>query len=314
MLAEKYAKLFLEINDTKDNGGIVKNIIKTEEITGTDFLKWNNEQIELFLKEFHSVSPVSLRKNMTILKKFANLVCDKEELKRVEYPVLTDEILMDLIDKKGILSVTLSYQQFQYMRRQLKDTLPGETISYRDVVIFELAWYGLTEDEIRRLKKSDVEFTTSKDGMEVAILSLVTNKVVRIEDLETIEDLKEAMSESYRITMSNHGKLDRREYKDSDYIIRPIKSGVVSNKDYLDKPTTALKGAFARKNITCEGVDIPALSLDDIRRSRLILLLAPQNEKFFDFETVAGLYNIKSVDGIRWHKDISILKYESGNK
>lgn len=307
MLGEKYSKLFLEINKAKDNSQVIKNIIEIEKRTNVNFTEWKDDQFFLFLKEFGSVSPSALRRRITILKKFADLVCKEENVEEQEYLIGNDMLLL-FIDNDKLLQETLSYQQFQNIRRQLGTATGEETINYRDKVIFELAWFGLTENEIRLLKRTDIEFIVSKEGMDIALLNLVTNKVIRIEDLETIEDIKQCIKTDYRVTISKRGKADKRRYVDSPYLIRPIATGIVS-KEYVDKPNVALKGFLDRAEITCEGIDVSALSLEDIRRSRLILLLAPENEKFFDFKTVAGLYDLKSKYSIQWYKEIAKMKY-----
>jgi len=51
------------------------------------------------------------------------------------------------------------------------------------------------------------------------------------------------------------------------------------------------------------------LSLDDIRRSRLVLLLNKKNEEYFNFETVAAIYNLKTISAIRWYREIAAMKY-----
>jgi len=66
---------------------------------------------------------------------------------------------------------------------------------------------------------------------------------------------------------------------------------------------------FKSGAIVCQGIDMDSLSLSDIRRSRLIYLLAPENEVFFDFQTIAGIYNLKRPEGLRWYREIAREKY-----
>jgi hypothetical protein len=308
MLTNKYNKLYLEIFDTLNNKGqVIKNIIKTEKESAVALLNWKEDQLIMFLKKFESISPVSLSKNLTILREFANYICKEEGLEKQSF-LLDNSIFISLIDTDKLLSVTLSYEQFQNIRRQLGMASIGETVNYRDKLIFELAWNGLTEDEIRMLKKSDIEYVNVK-GMDIAILSLVTGKAVRIDDPEVIEDMKKCAVTTEITRIAKDGRFKTTGYKDSEYLLRPGKSGASSPNDFFGKPATALKGAFLKQDISCDGIEMLDLSLDDIRRSRLIMLLSPKNEKFFNLETVAGLYNLKTKEGLSWYKQISALKY-----
>lgn len=308
MRTQKYSKLYIEIYDELNNkGNVIKNILKTEKELNIELLDWKESELIIFLKKFESISPVSLRKNLTTLREFANYICKEENIETPTF-TLDESVFMSLIDVDKLLSVTLSYEQFQNIRRQLGMASIGETVNYRDKLIFELAWNGLTENEMRMLLKTDVEFVDRK-GMEVALLTLCTGKLVQIDDAEVIEDIKKCIVTNDITRIAKDGRMKTTGYRDSEYLLRPGKSGASSTNNFFGKPATALKGAFIKQDISCEGIDIFDISLDDIRRSRLVLLLAPKNEKYFDFKTVAALYNLKTVDAIKWYRLISDMKY-----
>ena len=309
MLTDKYSKLYIQMCDeANDKGQIVKKIINVENETGIELLDWNEEQLILFLKSFESISPISLSKNLTMLREFARFIAKQIGDTTERLYLLDTSMFIALIDREKLLSVTLSYEAFQNIRGQLGMAGEGETVNYRDKLVFELAWYGLTEDEIRMLKKVDVEFINRKE-MEVAVLTLTRGKVVVIDDAETIEDIKQCMVVNEVTRLAKDGRLKTTGYRESEYLLRPGKSGGKSINTFYNKPSTGLKSAILKQDISCEGVDIFKLSLDDIRRSRLILLLAPKNEKFFDFKSVAGIYNLTSLPSMKWYKDVAILKY-----
>ena len=309
ILTEKYSTSFLNIYDPKQNKGqVIRNIIKIEKEVHKGLLSWNKDQIIMFLKEFKSISPVSLQKELTILREFSDFICKEENYKKRKY-TLAKSMYILLIDTHRLLSVTLSYEQFQSIRMQLGFAASGETVNYRDKLIFELAWFGLTEVEIRMLKKDDIYFSKSKDGMNIVILSLINDKNTIIDSIEVLEDIKMCIVTNKITRISKDGRFKTTWYKSSEYLIRPGLAGTKSSNDFFRKPTTALKGAFIKQKITCQEIDMNALSLDDIRRSRLILLLSPQNEKLFDFKTVLKLYNLKRVENIMWYRDVSLLKY-----
>ena len=109
--------------------------------------------------------------------------------------------------------------------------------------------------------------------------------------------------------MAKYERYKTTGYRDPEYLIKPGTSGARSLHAYFGKPTTALKGAFAIKEITCEGVNWAALSLNDIRRSSLVLLQAPKNEKFFTVKGIAKEYNLKISSALKWHKELATSKY-----
>lgn len=308
MNTNKYFKMYLTIYDEANNkGNIIKNIMKVEKELNIELLDWKENEIIIFLKKFESVSPVSLKKDLTTLREFANYICKKEN---IETPVFTlsETIFMSLIDMDKLMSITLSYEQFQNIRGQLGMTNIGETVNYRDKLIFELAWYGLTEDEMRMLKKDDVEFIDRK-GMEIALLTLCTGKLVQIDDAEVTEDIKQCAITDEITRIAKDGRFKTTGYKDSEYLIRPGKSGTSSPNAYFGKPATALKGTIIKQEITCEGIDIFTLSIDDVKRSRLVLLLSKKNEKFFDFKTVAAIYNLKTPMDLCRYREVANLRY-----
>lgn len=304
MLTEKYKEEFLELYDkTNNKGQTVKNIIETEQETGIELLKWDEPQIIIFLKKSGSVAPTSLNMNMGTVRRLAGHICKREKLPTRSYD-MEDGSFIQLIDKKQLMSVTLSYAQYINIKNQLDITEGGERINVRDKLIFELAWEGLTPDEMRFIKEENIKFSKSDNGWDIAIITL-ENKTIRIENPEVVEDIKLCLKETYIIRTTKSGVKKKVPYKDSEYMLKPTIAGKTSEKTYLDQPNIALQGVFRGNEITCEGVDVTGLSLADIRRSKLIYLLAPENESFFDLKTVAGIFNIKSEGGLSWLKTIS---------
>jgi len=304
MLTEKYSENFLELYDKANNKGeIINKIIETEKITGVELLDWDDAHIIIFLKSCESVSPVALNKKMVVLRKFANFICKKEKLPIRTYS-MDDGSFLQLIDKKQLMSVTLSYEQYTHIKNQLDVTDGGETVNVRDKVIFELAWASLTNDDIRFLKVTDIEFIKSENDWDIAILNL-KDRIVRIDDPEVVADIKKCIKETYSIRTAKDGRIKKTFYKDSEYLVKPINVGRTSDKTYLNEPNLALQGVFKSGNIVCSGIDIEGLSLADIRRSRLIYLLSPENTDFFDIKTVSGIYNLKTQASLSWLRNIA---------
>ncbi|MBZ9622898.1 hypothetical protein G9F71_008530 [Clostridium sp. FP2] len=309
MLTQEYSEKFLDEHDKEGNKGqIIKNIIETEIETKIELLDWEDAEIATFLKKAGSVSPQGLNKSMVILRKFADFICKKKKLAIREY-IMEDGVLLSLIDKEQLLTTTINYDQYLTIRSQLDMTEGGMKVNLRDKVIFELAWEGLLNDEIRAIKEGNIEFVQSENGWEIAIINL-ENKVFRIEDPSVAEDIKLCLKELSCIRTTKDGRTKKTLYKDSEYLIKPVNVGRVSDKTYLNNPHLALQRALRASDILCKGINVKDLTLADIRRSRLIYLLAPENEEFFNFETVAAIYNLKRPEALRWYKKIAEEKYE----
>jgi len=312
MLTKIYSEKFLEIYDEENNKGkIIKNIIETEEESKVELLKWEDTEVATFLKKAGSPSPQTLNKHMVVLRKFADFICKKTKRPKRKY-VMEDGVFMQLINKKQLMSVTINYDQYMIIKNQLAITsLDNSEINLRDKVIFELAWEGLTSEEIKLIKEDDIEFIQSDDGDEIVIIDTDGGKIVRIEDPEVSNDIKLCLKEKFNTITDINSISKTMPYKDSEYLIKPIKVGRPSSKTYLDNPHLALHHVLKSGGFACPGIDVDKLTLSDIRRSRLIYLLAPENEEFFNFETVASLYNLKRSESLRWFKEIAKEKYVS---
>lgn len=304
MLTEKYSQRFLELYDKENNKGqIIKKIIETEQNTEVELLDWDDSHIVVYLRNFGAISPSALNKKMVVLRKFAEFICKKENIPTRTY-LIDDGVFLQLIDKNQLASVTLNYSQYVHIKNQLDITDGGERVNVRDKLIFEFAWSGLTSDDIRMIKESDIEFIESDNGWQIALLNLY-DRVIRIDDPEIVEDIKLCLREIYNTRTAKDGRTKKTFYKDSEYLIKPINVGRTSSKTYLNEPNLTLQSVFKSGNIICEGIDIEGLSLADIRRSKLIYLLSPENEEFFDIKTVGGLFNFKSRMSLDWLKTIA---------
>jgi hypothetical protein len=71
-----------------------------------------------------------------------------------------------------------------------------------------------------------------------------------------------------------------------------------------------LQRIFFQHSINCNGIDMLNLSIDDIRRSKLIYLLSPENEEYFDMDMISVAFNIKNDTSFFWLKKVAKQKYK----
>ena len=119
MLTNKYYEEFLEENNqVTNNKQIVKNIMEIEKQTSVEVLKWNEDQLSIFLNSAGSVSSSGVGKNLTVLRSFADFICKKEKLPTRKYIKAADGLL-DYVDKESLKARTLSYEQYMDIKNQL---------------------------------------------------------------------------------------------------------------------------------------------------------------------------------------------------
>lgn len=318
-LSEKYLKDFLALNSNYDFKAVLNRIIDQEKISGISFLDWTELEVGEYLKSFKSVSDMALNRQLSVLRNFSDFVCENENLPKRKYD-LGEFKFYDFIDKEELLKTTLSYEQYRHIKNQLDDNV-------RDKLLFELPWYGLTNNMIKMLKISDIEFMYSDDfGWEIAFLSchgsvegndndnedeVSSNETVmiKIEDPEVVEDIRKCMKETWHVIESKDGRTKKMQYRDSEYLIKPINVGKNKKEDYISNPSLTLQKTFVAKEITCEGININKLSIANIRRSGLIYLLSPENANDFDLDFITVAYGYKNDTGLYWLRNFAKEKY-----
>ena len=271
MLSQKYLKDFLNTNDKYDFNSALNKISKQEKISGVSFLNWEESEIGDYLRSFNSVSAMALNRQLSVLRNFADFICEKENLPKKIYSLGEDK-LYDFIDKEKLNSITISFEQYRHIKNQFDENV-------RDKLIFEFAWYGLSNEEIKMIQLQDIKFTQSDFGWDIALINIGKDIPFKIEDPEVVEDIKKCMNETFHFISAKDGKTKKMKYKDSNYLIKPINVGKRKKEDYISNPSLTLQKALITKK--CADIDVSNLSIEDIRRSGLVYLLSPENEKEF---------------------------------
>lgn len=311
MLSQKYKREFLRIDRNYELQSIMHKIVSKEEEIGITVIKWDTENVEDFLKDLKSISPGFVNRSFTFLRNFVSFIGSKEKIEVPEYKLEFGK-LYDFIDYNKLLSTIITYKQYRHIRDQFR-------LNLRDKVIFELAWNLLTKEEIKYLKNEDIKFSKSKEtGLEIVLLKISDTKVIRIEDPETVINISKCMREGHFYVESKDNRNKMNKLKDTPYLIRATTNGpkkVPKPGEVLDEsianPGQSLKDAFESLNITCPGIDdINMITLESIRRSKLIYLLAPQNEKYFDRQLIMTMLDAGNIESnLYWLKKVARIKY-----
>lgn len=309
MLASKYRNEFLENEENKLTVSDIDRIIEKEEVFGVECIDWdkNGMYLELYLKSFHSISSNALSKAMANLREFTRFICDKEGI--TEYPDFKLQVgrIDKLIDNDKLMSIIINWEEYKRIIDQLESK--GDI---RSKVIVELAWLLLTTDEIQNLKKSDVEFSTSDEtGLPIVILHL-GDKRVTVEDPEVVKDIDKCLRTIFYYIKAEDGKDKTMEFKDVEYLIRPVKAGKhkQGEEDNISNPSNALQKALKTQKITCPGIDILSMNIENIRRSKIIFLLAPENADYLDKDIIMQMLGSGNVESqLSKYAKNALMKY-----
>jgi hypothetical protein len=302
----EYAKIFPKSNSSV--AFTLNQILIIEEKLNKDLFKWKEEDIMEYLKSFDSTSPMTLNTKINILRSFADFISDKKGVKKRNFTICENG-LIKCINVEKLMAVTINYEQYQKIRQQMN--VDGNV---RDKLIFEFGWCGLTNEQIKYIKESDVKFVKTELPWEICEIQIDGN-TIKIEDPEVVEDIKTVLKETVYTIYAKDNKKKLMKYKDSDYLLKPIQVGKSKSKkeNYITNPSLTLQSVFNNDInwVTCKDVDIERLSLEDIRRSKIIYLLADKN---FTMEKIAKLFGLQSESNLYWLQRVANKKYKGASE
>jgi len=288
-------------NNETAYGNTIYNILETEEQFQKPIYKWQELEIVAYLKKFEMISINSVNLKLNVLRHFSNYIYEQEEIQYGrEYGVSNQ---MECIDMQKLLSVTISESEYQVIKNQMNFTLFNRKINVRDKLILSLAWLGLNSNEIKNIKERDIVFKGSERD-EVVIIHMIDGSELTVNNAEIIKDLKTVLIERYYYVECIDDRINKVPYRDTEYLLKPARIKRARLSEQLANPSLVLQKVFVEKEIKCEGIDIARLSIEDIRRSKIISLLRTET-----FEYIKELFDIKSETSLWWLKRISKEKY-----
>lgn len=303
-IEEKYYQV-LDLFFTKEN---VKEKATYKTLVGkmTEFDKyiteWNNNDLDEFIKSLGSISVNSINKYLQFTRNFYRFVCEEEKVVPISLELTQD--LKQYIDMNRLLELTLTRKKYNMLRHLIIEDIGDIQYNHRDRVILSLAWEGLTNDEIKNLRK-DHCIKYNEFGITKMRLVLKDRNVI-IEDQNVIEDIEKTINQHQYYVRDWEGKNrgDKlRELKDTPYLIRGMitrtgKSETVAN------PSEVLKRVLRRLDGDIPGINLSELTIEDINRSRKIDYLKDDNISTKDIQTI---FNKKTDCDIYWQEEVANL-------
>ena len=304
---EYLAQFFLENNITEREQQLYSSIVDKLEQVNRPITKWDNYDLDRFVDGLHSTSANTITKKFQYIKNIYKFICEKEnkEVKNL-YLISAPK---KYIDKEKFHESILTEQQYSHLRKLLTVTdINGKEYNYRDKVLVELAWEGLTSDEIKNLKINDIDFEDRKEG-KIAHIKLEDREVM-IVDIETVDDIIRTIQQNeYYVFPSNKRKAQYMKMRETEYLIRAVGTNV-GKKDTVANPSNLLRNVLIKDELTDSilGVDLGRIGLEDIRRSRAINML----QNGVSNEEVGEFMGKKTICDIYWLEEIA-LKFKREN-
>jgi len=260
---------------------------------------WNDEDLEKYIKSVGAISINTVNKYLQFIRTYYKYVCDK--LNIFPKSIKLNKDLKYYIDLNKLMAVTLSENNFKFLKNLLTVQSPHGEYNFRDKILLELAWEGLTNTEIKHLKVDNISFY-KEFGIEKARLNLATRNII-IDDEEIIYDIKKTIEQKEYFREEKGGKNYFVHLKDTPMLIKPIAMRV-SDKDEVSNPSILLCRVLRRleDEFSLPGINLSDLSLEDIRRSRIINLL-----KHDTIGNVKMIYGKKASCDLYWLEEIAVL-------
>lgn len=305
----KVEEFMFSIGNPALDTSIVKGLISYADNIGIPIVNWNKQNLYDWLKSIHSVSIIGFYGRLAIFERYAKYLTDKAGLPELELKIEPSE-MFDILDIDLLLKNTITNEQYIKLVEEMKKRQFSNQFAFdiRDRVIFELAWLGLSSSEIKYLKTANITFS-SNNGCAIMIAKTTDNEFVSM-DLQLLNDIRECIMTNEYTVITKAGARKTYDLLDSEYLIRPIKVGrIAESLGTLANPALSLHDALVKNKITCDDIDVPSLTIENIKRSKIIYMLSIQHGSKNDTKYVAEVYDIKHEMMLYALKKLSKMKY-----
>lgn len=306
---EGYQQLYFASKEISEEKLYEDLINKLESFNDKFILHWEQNDLEEFMKSLGSKSVNSINKYLNYLRNFYKFICETRKIEPKKLDLQKD--LKYYIDYEKLMGVTINEDHYKILRNLLPIEIGHKTYNYRDACILVLAWESLSNFEIKNLMEDDIEFF-SEYGVQKCKLHLKTRSVV-IDDSESIDIIKNTMKEQkYFIQEAVKHKDGIFDLKDTPALIRAAIVSRKSNKDTVANPGEVLKRVFRRiENIPGTDIELSELTIEDIKRSRIITLL---RRKEVTVNDIKNMFGKESSCDTHWLSEIAVLVERSSKQ
>lgn len=257
---------------------------------------WNDEDLDDFMMKMGSLSCNTINKYLQFTRTFHEWVCKEEGVIPVQLKLTKD--LKRYIDFDKFFKHYISRKEYERIVSLLEIYS-----NQRDKCIFMLAWEGLTNEDVKRIREDDICFI-SEEKAKIFIKN--RSKRVVIQNKELVETLKNTIAEREYCKKDN-----MIEYKITPMLIKAAMTKV-SESEMVANPSQILKGALKKiveelKNLKeveeHNEFDMGELSIEDIRRSRIVDFF----KEGFSIQIVKTIFGKKTESDLGWLQEVANL-------
>lgn len=288
----EYVDKFFEVNKPKEQG-TYRSLFNKLESFDVFITEWDINNLEDFIKKSGSISVNTINKFLQFSKEIYKFVCEENSVKPKHLYLPKD--LKFYIDMNALNDVTLTEMQYKLVKNLMlvetfgphmtskREKIDKGIYNYRDSVLWMLPWEaGLTNQEIKNLRVDDIT-PYEEYGKKKMKLKLKDRNVI-ITNKDLVEAIEKTIEQNvyFRIEKPtvNDGVVERqgREYfvylKRSPALIRPVAMRQSENP-FVANPSMLLGRVLARiaDEHDVPGVKLEKISVEDIRRSKIIHML-----------------------------------------
>lgn len=304
------------LNKITKNKHMYEAIFNDIEELNIDIYNFNNNDLEILLSYIGSISLNSLNKSLQIIREIVYYFNPKNE------KLMPNKKMENYIDYDKLFSKTIIFPgHYDYIKDWLKIAAQKDgnlnEYNFRDAVIFDLACEGLTNKEIKNLKMKNIHFFR-ENSKNKCRLDLITNRSIVLDNEEIVFDIKKCMQEIYYLRIEKTGKYMFVPYRDTPYLIRPVQMHQGKNLTVAD-PNSILGNKLKKlenipvKNINNDieyYINLNNLSLEDLRRSKILYLIGEFDAKITDLQY---LLSKKTEHDLHWLKKIAKILYNKNS-
>ena len=153
---EHYMEKFFEIVNPREKG-TYRNLFSKLKDCDRFISDWGNKDLNNFMKKLGGISENTINKYLQYTREIYKFIC-KQKDERPKHLFLSYDV-SEYIDLNRLMSLTINEHQYKVLTK-IEATVYGDKgeMNFRDKVLIELAWEGLSSDEIRHLKVKDIDF------------------------------------------------------------------------------------------------------------------------------------------------------------
>lgn len=291
-------EFLLSENNPNVDKNILLNIMKYQDINHKEIASWEKDDVIGYLSSINSFSIESLKLRINFIRRLQKFTSDGD----IKQFTISSQELMQCLDINNVINNLITPNEYDTVLSQLRQNDLLVSFPNREIVIIELAWFGLSKEEICSLKKSQISTNNDRNIMRIKIDD---NELISRDQL-FINDILQCIVSDEWVVFTEDNKEKTIKYKQSEYVIRPSKAGkgVKLGGGYLGNPNTSLKGVIRRFNKIYHNVLLDKFTLENLRRSRLVYEISQNNDLL-----VLDWYNISYDNTFKWYQKLAEMKY-----